>query len=112
MIKCNGKKICSRVKYFHSVFAKAIGLMFHFRSPDTGYVFVFDSMKEPFSISIHNFFVFFPIDVVYLDSSRRVVDVVHSFRPFTPLYVPKKSAQYIIEFPFHVDVKTGDMISF
>jgi len=41
-------------------------------------------------------FVFFPIDVAFLDSKQRVVEIKENFRPFT-LYNPKRKAKYVIE---------------
>ena len=47
-------------------------------------------------IPLHMFFVFYPIDVVYLDSSKNVVEIKEHFLPFT-FYTPKKKAQYVLE---------------
>lgn len=47
--------------------------------------------------AIHTFFVFFPIDVVWLDKNKKIVDFRKNIRPFTPLVVPKKSAKYVVE---------------
>jgi uncharacterized membrane protein (UPF0127 family) len=44
-------------------------------------------------------FVLFPIDVVYLDKNKRVVDIARNLRPFALNYTPKKPAKYLIELP-------------
>ncbi|ASI98445.1 DUF192 domain-containing protein [Thermococcus celer] len=63
--------------------------------------------------SIHTFFMLDDIDVIWLDSSRRVVDFKRARK--WRLYVPKNPARYIIEGPVGVirtlDVSEGDLIS-
>ncbi|MFW5991103.1 MAG: DUF192 domain-containing protein [Candidatus Nanoarchaeia archaeon] len=75
-----------------SIFSKALGLMFS--RPKT-LVFRFSQEKI---IPLHMFFVFFPIDVIYLDKNMKVVEVVENFKPFS-YYRPKKPAQYVVEIP-------------
>ena len=58
---------------------------------------VFDFHKE-IPVSLHMWFVFFPIDVLFLDKSRKVVDLKRDFRPFG-FYSSKKEAQYAVELP-------------
>ncbi len=64
--------------------------------------------------SIHTFFMLDDIDVIWLDSSRRVVDFkrARKWRLYVP---PKNPARYIIEGPVGVirtlDVSEGDLIS-
>ena len=86
-----------------------IGLMFS--HPKT-IIFKFKKEKK---ISLHMFFVFFPIDVIFLDKENVVVEMKENFRPWTT-YHPQKPAKYIIETPAHTiqNSKTGigDIISF
>ncbi|WP_456369269.1 DUF192 domain-containing protein [Thermococcus sp.] len=62
--------------------------------------------------SIHTFFMLSEIDVIWLDSSRRVVDFKRAKK--WRLYSPKKPAKYIIEGPVGLikvlDVEEGDLI--
>ena len=64
--------------------------------------------------SIHMFFVFFPIDLVYLDENWRVVDIYVGVRPFTVNITPKKEAKYILEMEkgtvARSDIRLGDLI--
>jgi hypothetical protein len=50
------------------------------------------------SASIHMLFVFFPIDVLFLDTNKQVVDKV-TLRPFQLNYTPRHAAAYIVELP-------------
>ena len=44
------------------------------------------------------FFVFYPIDVLFLNKNKIVVEMKENFKPFT-FYTPKNKALYIIELP-------------
>ena len=60
------------------------------------------------------FFVFFPIDVLFLDEDKKVVEIKKKFEPFT-LYNPKNKAKYVIELPQgavkNTNTKIGDKVS-
>lgn len=96
-----------------SVGSKARGLMFTSRRKydDKALIFEFSSEVKR---DLHMFFVFYPIDVMFLDSSKRVVELKCGFRPFT-LYSPRRPAKYIVELPEGLLSKTrtvvGDVIS-
>jgi len=56
------------------------------------------------SSAIHMMFMKFPIDVIWVDSSMTVVDLIKGVEPFNPLkpktwriYKPEKPARYVIE---------------
>lgn len=66
------------------------GLMF---SKKKNLLFVFEDEQIR---SFHMFFVFFPIDVVLLDSNKKIVAVKENFLPFT-FYTSKKAFRYAIE---------------
>jgi uncharacterized membrane protein (UPF0127 family) len=79
------------------MFSQIKGLMF---SPplkqQEGIILV--SNKEDLG-SIHMFFVFFPIDVLWLDKRAKVIHKAERVLPFTYCVVPPKKAQYIVELP-------------
>ena len=79
-------KICK------SIFSKTRGLMF---SKPKSLIFIFKKEKI---IPLHMFFVFHPIDVLFLNKNKIVVEIKKNFRPFT-LYTPKNKAMYVIELP-------------
>ncbi len=53
--------------------------------------------KESVENAIHTFFVFYPIDVLWLDKNFKVVYKRESLKPFTFSAKPKKASKYIIE---------------
>ena len=108
----NGKRIVGRIIWRRSDLEKAFGLMFRRKLKDSAMIFVFDSEElQP----LHMWFVFSAIDVLFLDSSKRVVEIKKGFRPFR-FYSPRARARYIIELPegaiVEAGVKVGDRIGF
>ncbi|VVB59422.1 putative ACR [uncultured archaeon] len=90
------KIICEKVVFAKTIFSKLRGLMFREK---VDYALVFDfGRASRSSAAIHMFFVFFPIDVVYLRNGT-VVDLYKSVMPFTPYLAPKRDADILIELP-------------
>ena len=77
-----------------SLISRMRGVMFKLRLSQA-YVLEFSSEQI---IPLHMLFVFFPIDVLFLDKKRRVVEVKERFLPFT-FYSPAEKAQYVVEIP-------------
>ncbi|HLC80257.1 DUF192 domain-containing protein [Candidatus Woesearchaeota archaeon] len=88
--KKTGKIISREERFCYSLFSQLRGLMFSKRK---NLVFVFDKERN---ISLHNWFVFFPIDVLFLDSKKQIVEIKKGLRPFG-FYFAKKKARYIVE---------------
>jgi uncharacterized membrane protein (UPF0127 family) len=63
--------------------------------------------------SLHMLFVFFPIDVLFLDKNKKIVEIKRDFRPFT-FYKSKEKAQYIVEISTDLNkkYKIGEKIKF
>ncbi|MFH1668542.1 MAG: DUF192 domain-containing protein [Candidatus Woesearchaeota archaeon] len=80
-----------------SIRSKARGLMLTLPSSvlDNSLVFEFDA---PAHQSMHMFLVFYPIDVLFLDGNKRVVDMKERFLPFT-IYNSKVLSKHVIELP-------------
>lgn len=74
----------------NSIFSKARGLMF---SGPKDLVFKFSREQI---IPLHMMFVFFQIDVIYLDSRMKVVEIKSNFKPFS-YYRPRMPARIVIE---------------
>jgi len=91
----NSKKLITKsVIHRHSFFSKATGLMFHKKILDEANIFYFDS---PQHLSLTMFFVFFPIDVVFVRKDV-VVELKKNFRPFSN-FTSKQKANLFIELP-------------
>jgi 2,3-bisphosphoglycerate-independent phosphoglycerate mutase len=108
-----GQAIAQRLVRCDSFLKRGRGLMFRRALPD-GEVYLFVEGRESVAqTAIHMFFVFFPIAVVWLDGSKRVVDKVLA-RPFRPYYAPRQPARYYIEGHSSLleQVSLGDQLEF
>ena len=83
-----------------SFFKRAIGLMFR-ESIDWDTCMLFISKRDGMqSLTMHN--MLFPIDVLWLDSSLKIVDMMAGLKPDKGFafktYSPKRNARYVMEF--------------
>jgi uncharacterized membrane protein (UPF0127 family) len=83
-----------------------------FSAKSKNLVFVFKKEKiNP----LHMLFVFYPIDVLFLDKNKKIVEIKENFRPFE-FYTPKKKSKYVIELAKGAvkrsKTKVGDKIRF
>ncbi len=86
-----------KVRIANSFFSQLKGLMFE-RKKNFDYALIFPLFTQSrASASIHCMFVFFPIDVIYLDNKKKVVDKKNSVKPFTLFEMPSRPAKYFIE---------------
>lgn len=105
------------VEVADSMFSKSKGLMFR-RSlgKGEGMLFIFDEETR------HPFWMFgmrFPIDMIWLDNKKRVVDVTEDAKPcwlLCKVHRPATKARYVIEvnsgFARKNKIKKGDKVSF
>lgn len=97
--KTRKKKIIDGVKIADCFSKRLRGLMFASQKK-FNYALVFPLESESrMNASIHMLFVFFPIDVLWLDRNKKVVDKREALRPFVLSAVPKKAAKFIVELP-------------
>ncbi|MBN1646143.1 DUF192 domain-containing protein [Candidatus Woesearchaeota archaeon] len=78
-----------------SIFRQAWGLMFSRPRKEWGLVFDFRCMKH---VDLHMLFVFYPIDVLFLDDKKVVVEIKEDFKPFR-YYAAKKKCRFVCELP-------------
>lgn len=97
-----------KTKVYRNPLLKARGLMFT-RPLKEGESLVLGFGKEV-KAPIHMLFVFYPLDIIWVNSKLKVVDIRTNVKPFTPLVVPKARAQYIIEAKAGAakEIKIGD----
>ena len=96
--------IIKKIKLANTYFKRFIGLMFE-NKKKFNYALIFSFPKESrISCSLHMLFVFYPINVIFLDSNKRIVDIKTNFKPFT-MYSTSKKCRYLIELPEKIDKK-------
>ena len=55
--------------------------------------------KTRLGATIHTCFMRFPIDVLFLDEEKRVVDLALNVKPWTLSVRPREAANYVVELP-------------
>jgi len=94
----------------HDFISKFFGLMF--RKNITPLVFIFNKEKI---VSLHSFFVKFPIDIVFLNELFEVVELKKNMMPYQ-FYTPKNKALFVLELPEHSivnsSIELNDIVSF
>ena len=85
------------------MFSQALGLMFR---PKQNLVMIFPKERK---ISLHMFFVFYPIDVLIVDEKMRIVEIKRNLRPFT-VWNSAKKGKYLIELARQGIYGEGDFI--
>ena len=109
----SNKVILRRVKLCDNFWTRFRGLQLVTHLPDDeGLLFITGSENRA-NTTIHMFFMFFSIGVVWLDASGKVVDKCFA-KPWRPVYAPRSPAQYFVEAkPVILDkVQIGDMLQF
>lgn len=93
------------------------GLMFRKSLPEgNGMLFLFGSDGYQ-GIWMMN--MSFPIDIIWIDSNHKIVDIVKDAKPCglsCPIYKPKEKARYVLEvnsgFADKYSIKIGDSVKF
>lgn len=60
-------------------------------------------------VSLHMFFVFYPIDVLILNKNKEIVEIKANFKPFT-FWNSKEKGKYVVELAFPGEYRVGDRI--
>ncbi len=95
LTKNDGTVISATIEHADTFLKKAVGLMFR-KSFDGALIF---DMGHSAYDGIHMLFVRFPIDVVFLDSDRTIIDIKTGLKPWTGSAFPRSSFRYAIELP-------------
>ncbi len=107
--RSTGNVISKKEVVCRNFFTQMLGLMN--KLGKTNLIMVF---KKERRISLHNFFVFYPIEVLVLDENKKVIEIKENFRPFT-FWNSKKKGKYLIELGNEESkkkVKLNDLLEF
>lgn len=96
------------MKIYKTIFMKALGLMFRLRAPTYGVHFPF---KKEQQVAIHMFFVFFKLDILWIDE-KGVITTIQTLKPFT---VATHKAHDVLELPARWceqnNIREGDLLA-
>ena len=93
MLKINKKIIAQKAVYRNTFWQKGTGLMFKKQPINEAYIFNFDKPKK---IGVTMMFVFYPIDLVFLDKKNKVVELKQKIMPFSH-YFSENEAKTLVE---------------
>lgn len=105
IIKHKGKKF--NITPCKSFLSHCLGLMFKFPKND-GLLFIFNKEKK---ISLHMFFVFLKINIIYLNKNEKIIKIIKNVKPFTP-YIKAVKCKYILELKNSKNLKLNEKIKF
>jgi uncharacterized membrane protein (UPF0127 family) len=109
----SGQPLLQRVRWGASFISRWRGFMFRRALAPGEALLMVEPRESRLGTSIHMLFVGFPLGVVWLDDSGRVVDKVVA-QPWRPFYAPRAPARYTLE--THPDflprVALGDVLAF
>ncbi len=103
--KTQNKTVSKKEKYCTTLLSKSIGLMFRKKQ---NLIMILNKEKKA---RLHNFFVFYPIDVLILDRNKKIVETKKDFKPFT-FWNSKKKGKYVVELGIKGNYKINDILSF
>jgi len=109
--KTKNLTLITEIELADSMFLKARGLMFR-KEMDSkkGMLFTFNKQERT---GIWMLFMRFPIDLVYLDSQKRIINIYENIRPIGlnpgtwKVYYPETPAKYILELSRGTVKQTG-----
>lgn len=93
VLKYDGVVIANNIEFARTMVKQAIGLMFRGNiSPDYSMIFI---LKKPSGVNVHMLFVFFPIDVIFLNNEKKVMGF-SGLKPWVG-YKAMKDIKYVLE---------------
>jgi uncharacterized membrane protein (UPF0127 family) len=96
-----------------SFISRFLGLMFK-KDLERGLILKLPSSRSRRGSAIHMFFMRFPLDIIFADADKKIVDMV-SIGPWKT-YTPKAPAKYVIEMKKGTinkfDLEIGDELDF
>lgn len=104
--KESGKELAKNIQVADSFYSRLIGLMFRKEMRDL------DGLLIRNSNSVHNCFVRFSLDLVFVTNDMKIVKIIKNFKPwrFTRIYF---KARHVLELPAGAaieEMKEGDQL--
>lgn len=103
------QKLPIQIKKYDTFFKRFRGLMFRIK-PIVNEGILLDPCN-----SIHMFFMFFPIDVIFLNDHNQIVFLKEKVKPWSVVF-PVKNAKTALELPVgtisRYSIKSGDILEF
>ena len=112
VLKYNGILIAKNIEFARTMLAQSLGLMFRKGMPHS-YSMIF-TLQKPSQVNVHMLFVFFPLDVIFLDKEKKIMGF-SQLKPWVG-YKGMENIKYILEMKAGTinmfDLKIGGQIEF
>lgn len=93
VLKYNGAVIAKNIEFARTLLKQALGLMFRESIlPDYSMIFI---IRKPSRVNVHMLFVFFPIDLIFLDDEKKVMGFSR-LKPWVG-FKAMKDIKYVLE---------------
>jgi uncharacterized protein len=94
MLRYNGKIIAKKIVHCDTLLRKGTGLMFTSRKAvkDAAWLFPF---RKPQRVAVTMIFVFYPIDLIFLDKNNKIIELKKNFRPFENYTSKEKISSFL-----------------
>lgn len=93
VLKYDGVVLANNIEFARTMAKQALGLMLRKSiPPDYSMIFI---LKKPSRVNVHMLFVFFPIDVIFLNSEKKVMGF-SGLKPWVG-YKAMKDIRYVLE---------------
>lgn len=106
--KSNNQMISEKEIICKTPLSWTIGLMFQSKK---NALFIFQKTRK---VCLHNFFVFYPLDLIILDEKKQVIEYKTKFKPFS-FWNSITRGKYLIELGknrINNKIKIGDVLEF
>jgi uncharacterized protein len=110
----NNVVIADRALYKKNVMFKVRGLMFS-KPLKRGEAIILEAKDEGIiETTLHMLFVFYPIDILWLNKKLEIVDIKRKVMPFKPWIVPRAPAKFVVEMKSGAakTLRIGDVLKF
>lgn len=106
-VSFNNKCISEKILVADNMLSRLIGLMFRAQPPQKAEGLLLDPCN-----SIHTFFMRYPLDVAFLNSSNKVIKIIRDLKPWRMTWVYFRASK-TLEVPagkLPTDLKEGDIL--
>ena len=95
--------ISNEERFCNTFLSQAFGLMFRKKQN------LIMKLPREKKISLHMFFVFYPIDVLILNKNKEIIEIKKNFKPFT-FWNSKEKGKYVVELAFPEEYTVGERV--
>ncbi len=99
MSKKGNNLVLTKTRHARTTWERFMGLL-GVSPREHHYALIFHLGKSgKLNAGIHMLFMRMPIDVLFLDENKKIVDFIEQLQPWNPNYTPRKESLYIVELP-------------